>query len=48
MRVLRFVDPPDDIQAHLVHCTLENVLLDDFVPEFHQFIRDMYLSSMNP
>lgn len=43
VRMLNIVEPPensDSKRAKLVHCKLEHVKLDDFTPEFQQFLKD--------
>jgi hypothetical protein len=46
--MLKFVDPPDDSRPDLVHCTLEYVSLDDFTPEFTQFLSQDNDRECNP
>ena len=38
IRVLCFAKPGDEAYSNSVYCSLENVLLDDFVPEFAEYL----------
>lgn len=48
IRVLSFAKPGDETQSNSVHCSLENVLLDDFVPEFAEYLAKGFGSSCSP
>ncbi len=38
IRVLKFVDPPTTSDPGIIHCILENVSLDDYLPKFIHFL----------
>ena len=48
IRVLGFAETDSNAQPSIVHCTLENVSLDDFAPEFAQYIAKDFGSSCSP
>ncbi|KAF2667369.1 hypothetical protein BT63DRAFT_426260 [Microthyrium microscopicum] len=43
IRVLKFVDASTTSSAELVHCTLENVSLDDYLPQFQDVMTETRL-----
>ena len=41
IRVLRFLDAADTQHLNLVHCTLEQVSLDDLLSAYEDFFKEM-------
>jgi hypothetical protein len=47
IRVLRFLDAPNTQHPTLIHCTLERVSLDDLLPAYEDYLKEMRLQHLS-